>query len=329
MQNQFSQSLRFYTLSVAIVLFVLLSSMILALITSHIVNGFVSIEHLLFVETFKELFARLFLIWIMLFFYIPLLVSKTVRSRFMTERWHLILLVLFALGAAFAVGDPIHLVREEYNWIRYWTAGALGIAAVTSVLNSLSNAHRLLDRLLGGAFGLLLGAAAGDELFQLHELGDSKLDVFLPSDSQLAGGDMVTLAVAALGAVAVGVAVLAWRFLPWAKALLLERRYRRAGSLLALGIFCFSVAMMLDSFDWYLEQLVDQLRATILGRSGTNDVPLWLGVNNAKQAANSLEELLEYLAALCFLMMIGTLFSVKTLGCDLPSCAEEPNAKAD
>ena len=77
--------------------------------------------------------------------------------------------------------------------------------------------------------------------------------------------------------------------------------------------------MMLDSYDWYLEHLADQLRATILGHSGTNEVPRWLGIRYMTQAANSLEELLEYLAALFFLMMIGSLFSVKAMGFDPPS----------
>jgi H+/Cl- antiporter ClcA len=195
----------------------------------------------------------------------------------------------------------------------------LGIAGAISVLSSLSSAHRLPDRLFGGFFGLLLVAAAVDELFEFHEHSGQQIDMILPSESQLTGQDMVTLGIAVFGVVAAVMAVLVVRFMPWAKNLILERRYRRTFSLFVLAVLTFLTAMTLDSFDWYLELLANQLRTTILGHSGTNEVPPWLGVMNMTQAANSLEELLEYLAALFFLMMIGTLFSVKVMGCDLPS----------
>ena len=313
MQKHFYQKICALMCLIALLLF----SIFLAFLTVYFLDKTTLFENPRLVV--QELFARLFLFWLILFVYGPLLLSKTVRTRFITERYVLIMLILFALGAAFAMGDPIHPIRGEDNFIRYWTAGVLGVAGVISVLSGLSRAHRLPDRLVGGFFGLLLVAAAGDELFEFHERGGLYVDVFLPSESHLSGGDMVTLGVAAFGGVAVVMTFLVLRFKPWAKNLISERRYRRTFSLFALAVLSFLTAMMLDSFDWYLKHFANQLRATISEHSGTNEVPRWISVNNMTQAANSLEELLEYLAALFFLMMIGTLFSVKAMGCDLPS----------
>ena len=282
------------------------------------------IEHLLFsdrdyIDIRREIFARLFLVWLLLFVYGLLVLSRTVRSQLITERWHWVLLILFALGAACALGDPLHGVATERNWIRYWTAGVLGVAGVVAVVNSLSAEHPLLDRVFSGLFGLLLVTAASDELFQFHEQAGPQVDALLPSEFVLSGGDMVTLAVAAFGAAVVVMAVLVWRFMPRAKALLREPRYRRTFAMFALAVFSFLTAVMLDSFDWYLEHLTDQLRATILSQSEFNEVPRWLGVDYITQAANSLEELLEYLAAIFFLLMIGALLSVRAMGFGLQS----------
>ena len=74
--------------------------------------------------------------------------------------------------------------------------------------------------------------------------------------------------------------------------------------------------MILDSFDWSLELLVDPIRAAIMWRSGMNEIPHWLGRWSVPHAANCLEELLEYLAAILFFMAIATTFSIKALGCD-------------
>ena len=300
----------------------LLLSIFLASLSLHILDQASLFEHSIFAKIATELFARLFLLWLILFLYVPLVLSKTVRNRFISAHWHGIMFILFAMGAATALGDPLHRVSEEFNWIRYWTAGVLVVAGVTALWSGLSSVRQLPERILGGVFGVLFITAAGDELFQFHELEGSRIEGYLPWESILSGQDTVTLGIAVLGVVVVMSCLLVTRYLPWAKAAFQEHRYRQAFSLFALAVFSFLTAMMLDSFDVYLEQLADQLRATILEHSGTTEVPRWLGINYMTQAANSLEELLEYLAALFILMMVGTLFSVKALGCDL-SCKKE------
>jgi len=330
MQKHFNQII--YTLLLLVLL--LLSCIFLASLTLFFIVKTIFNDISILNGAIVELFARLFVLWLILPFYTAILLSKTVRNQFPTERWFLIMLILFALGAAFAVGDPYHVMLNEYNWIRYWTAGVLGVAGVISVLSSLSSAYRLPDRLFGGFFGLLLVAAAGDELFQFHEhagllIDFYWLDYYVSSESKLHGQDLLGLGVAAFGVVAVVMAVLVLRLMPWAKELILDRKYRRTCSLFALAVFIFLAAMMLDTFDWYLEHLADRLLATILGISVANEVPRWLGFSYITVAANSLEELLEYLAALFFLMMIGTLFSIKAMGCDLPTNKKSEKTKSN
>jgi len=265
-------------------------------------------------KTAQELFSRLLLLWPIVLFYGPLIFIEGVRNRFISERWILIALMLFALGAVFALGDPYHEIRGEANWVRYATAGVLGAAGIIAIAYSVSSKHRLHDQLFGGLFGFLLVTAASDELLQFHERAGGAIEDVLPSGAQISGQDTVTLAVAVIGTIALVLAALVWQFLPWSKALVREPRYRRTFSFFALAVVSFLAAMLLDSYDWYLERLIGQLQASILGTSELIEAPKWLAVGYVSQAANSLEELLEYLAATFFLMMIGSLFSVRKLG---------------
>jgi len=262
----------------------------------------------------RELFSRIFLFFLLSFSCFPLVFSKKLRDRVRRERWILILVTLFALGSLFAIGDPLNYVNSEENWIRYWTAGALVAAGAMSVVSSLSAVHRPVDRLFGLSFGLLLIAAAGDELFQLHENLGSKYRDSLPSPAGTTVQDLLTLGVAGLGVVAIAMVVLIWRFAPQRMNFISEQRYRRTFLFFVLAVLTFASAMMLDTFDWVLEDLADQVRTAVSGSSDPSDLPLWLAVSNFARLANSLEELLEYLAALFFLMMMGTLFSIKALG---------------
>ena len=261
----------------------------------------------------RELFARLFLAWPLLIFFGLLICSRALRAWLIAERWALLLLVLFALGALCALGDPIHRIRAEGNVIRYWTAGALAVAGLIGLAASLSRAHAVLDRLFGASFGLLLLAAASDELLQFHERAGGEVDGALPTALQMPAQDLVTLGVALLGAIGLIAAFLIWRFLPWARQMLADPRYRQSFLFIALAVISFACAMLLDSFDWALDDLAAQLRGMVMGSSEAAG-PRWLGPDDLSQAANSLEELLEYLAALLFLMTMGRLYGVRALG---------------
>ena len=148
--------------AIIIVISLLIISILLTVLMFILLEHLGLLAHVKFTGAIKELFSRIFLIWLLLFFYGPLVFSKTLRDRVLSARWLLILVVLFALGAVFAIGDPLHFISREENWIRYWTAGVLGAAGAISVASSLSAVHQPIDRLFGASFGLLLIAAAGD-----------------------------------------------------------------------------------------------------------------------------------------------------------------------
>ena len=282
--------------------------MFIVLETAGLLNGAVSTAN------DRELFARLFLFFLLLFAYLPLVFSEKLRDRVRGERWIFILVTSFAVGSLFAIGDPLHYIHDEENLIRYWTSGVLGAAGALSVVSSLSAAYRPIDRLFGASFGLVLIAAAGDELFQYHESVGDKYEASLPSTAGTSGQDLLTLGVAGLGVAATAMVILIWRFAPQRMSFVSEPRYRWAFLFFVLAVLTFASAMVLDTFDWVLEDLADVVRPGGSGSSGANEVPLWLAENNFARVANSLEELLEYLAALFFLMTMGTFFSIKALG---------------
>jgi hypothetical protein len=275
--------------------------------------------HLAEARVHDELFSRLFLFWLLLPFYALLLLNKSVRNWFPTDRWFSILLVLFALGSACAMADPFYLISDEYNVIRYWTAGALCVAGIVSVASSMSGTHPLLVRLFGFSFGPLLIAAGVDELLQFHEYMSGQIDTLLSAGSNLSGQDLVTLGFAVFGAVAVVLVILILRLLPQAKQLIMDPKYQRAFTLFALAVFIFLAAMMMDTFDWHMQQFTNRFLNTVFGASIENEALRWYGERYVTYAVNSLEELLEYLAALLFLMTIGCVFSIRKLGFDQPA----------
>lgn len=297
----------------------ILLALILAYLTLYALDAITLLQRPILAENVDEIFARVFLLWPFAIFAVLFLLSPTVRRPFLTQRWLLIMAILFVLGAAFALGDPIHPVRAEYNFIRYWTSGALTLGGIICIVGSVSGVRPVSDRFFGIFFCVLLFAAAGDELFQFHEVKGRQLTASMPETAILQGSDTVTLSVALLGVIIVILAVFAARYLPWAKEKMEQPRYRRTFWLLALGVVILMTAMVLDSFDFYLEDLSLQLRASIFGFSEPGNVPLWFSDNFVMAASNSIEELFEYLAALCFLMAVSFLFSVKALGCELPS----------
>ncbi|NKB55832.1 MAG: hypothetical protein GKS00_05805 [Alphaproteobacteria bacterium] len=300
-----------------LVIGVVLSSLFLAYLTFYLVEQLNIYELIRFSddENFdRELFSRIFVLWLLFPVSILFLKNERAKSYFISQRRHLVMFALFWLGAFFAVADPMHSMRSEGNWIRYWTAGVLISAGIVAIWNSFSRKHLLLDRLFGAAFGLLLIAAAGDELFQFHESTADSVGRFLPAGSVVSGQDAPTLAVGVVGFVGLCACLLVGRIVPWTRHFFLDPRYRRTLFLLFIGVTIFLTAMMLDTFDWYLESMIEPIRSTFMGWSGLGEVPHWIGKQNLAQAANSLEELLEYMAAISFFMAIATAFSIKALG---------------
>jgi hypothetical protein len=271
-------------------------------------------ENLIAQKTLGEFIIRLILLLFLGSSYVAILWNAPVRGWFLEQRWRLLILVLFALGSVSAMADPFHPIRGEMNWIRYWTAGPLAFAGVLSLINAMRNVHPIPDRLFGAAFGSLLIAASADEIFEFHERAADFLATDLRLNSSVFANDLSTLVVAILGVVALCTAILVRRFGGRLGQLLQQPRYRLPMRLFAFSVVTFAVAMMLDTFDVYLQSGVDFLRGALI--SGAGDMPdrLWLALTDVRALANSIEELLEFLAALTLLMMIGNLFSIKALG---------------
>ena len=117
--------------------------------------------------------------------------------------------------------------------------------------------------------------------------------------------------IAVLGVVALFTLILFRYFGGRLGQLLRHQRFRVPLRLFAFAVITFAVAMMLDSFDIYLQGAVDYLRDRIADGSGCVQDRFWLALTDVRALSNSVEELLEYLAALGLLMMIGNLFSIE------------------
>lgn len=264
----------------------------------------------------RELNVRLTLL---LFFgcsYAAILSHAPTRDWVLAQRWRVLMLTLFALGAATSMADPFHPVTAEQNWIRYWTAGALLVGGLFAVYNATRNVHPLPDRLFGGALGSLLLVAACDEILQFHEQAGAAIAAVSPLKGTLQANDLFTLLVAIVGMLVLGVLILIRSYGGRLGRLLRRPRYRRPIQLFSLAVFAFLGATMLDSFDIYLQAAVDSLSNALKGAPSANPDHLWLALADVRELANAVEEMLELLSALSLLMTIGSLFSIDALGAE-------------
>ncbi|MGI9579225.1 MAG: hypothetical protein ACR2OH_13570 [Microthrixaceae bacterium] len=264
-------------------------------------------------DNIDELFARCYATCLLACIAVPILASPGLRRRMIGQRWVRIVALLFAVGSIFALADPFNAVRAESNMIRYWTAGILIVAAVTALVSAANPSHVRAERLIGIGFALVLILGAADELLQLHESVGGRFESAAPALGNTSAQDLVLLGLAAAGMAAAVTVVVLWRFVPGVRDLAARRSYQRAFALFALAVVTFGSAMMLDSFDWVLQGFLDPAQELVGGSAETVGVA-WLAGDPINRAANSVEELLEFLAALFFLMMVGAFFSVSALG---------------
>lgn len=260
-----------------------------------------------------ELYARLFLAILLAMIYAPFLLLPPGRALLRLQRSALVIAILFAGGALFALGDPFSAVSAEGNFIRYWTSGVLSLAGGLALFGAVRPGETWIDRLGGLGAGLVFLAAAADEIFQLHErIGAGEAEE-VASATALQAQDLVTLGIAGVGVLAVVGLVLAPRLLPQAREMAADPRYRTAFGFFALAAASFLLAMLLDTFDTVLADLAVAVHGIPDPVTGP-DFALWIGAAHVIQAANGLEELLEYLAAIAFLMVIGAVFEIRRLG---------------
>lgn len=248
---------------------------------------------------FTEAYIRAFVATLALT--VVLTARHRLRPWILAERRRLWVAGVLAAGVTLAFLDPHHKVSEEYNWIRYATSGVLVTAGVMGLRGALGRETPAADRLLGLLFGTLFLAAAADELLQIHERAGQW---FGSSDGTgVASQDWTTL-IAALGAVAALAAfVLAVRSGALGMDRFRDPRYRLPTRFFATAVAAFLLAMLLDTFDVHLVAMVERVIPVPEGLSDPR-----LIARGARQLANTLEELLEYTAAVCLLFTVVTLF---------------------
>jgi hypothetical protein len=212
-----------------------------------------------------------------------------------------ILLAIFAF-------DSDSPLMDEFSWIRYPTAAALigagGLALLVLTRAWRSGAARHLTVLW---FVLACGFVFGglDEIFQVHENLANWVRLYA---YPVAIGDLVTFLYAFGG---VGVLVVVWRFRHRASEQEGAEIRRKATDAalepwLIRGYFnavvIFGISQLFDSGDKLVLVALRQL-AGALADAGHSFPDLWYLIYEPRQLMNSIEEILECVAAMLFLVV--------------------------
>jgi hypothetical protein len=263
----------------------------------------------------EELWTRLFLLWILAMFLVPVVLIKSSREQFLHNRQVQLFAGLYLIGLLASMADTTNALSGEENWIRNFTAGVLVLLGGVAAYSATQKRYSWIDRALGVFFALLFSAAAADEMFTLHEqaghVADKSQSIFAVNPQ-----DLVTLSVGLFGIAVIVMVTLASKLLPWVGKMLAMARYQKVFGFFSLAVFSFLSAMLLDTYDRYLRAFAVEFRADVLGDPEAVGGPVWVVVRSVANSSNGLEEALEYFAAVSFLMMVGTLFSVRWMGCD-------------
>lgn len=266
------------------------------------------------VEILQELSARLFLLLSASLISALLLSNRPAEDRFIGQPWQVIALILAWLGLLFAVGDPSNHIAHEGNLIRYWTFAMLISAGLIGLWHGLKRNELMLARLVGLGLGGLLILAAIDELFQWHEKVGSEVRLDWHPAWLIDQQDIPTLVAALIGVVGFSLVLVLYRWAPRAFAQLRSPRFKRPMMLLGLAVIMFAIAMALDSFDRHLVTLAEISGLPDSYETILPEAPFWHYLLNLGVIANSLEEILEFVSAICLLMTMASLFSIGFLG---------------
>jgi hypothetical protein len=281
----------------------------------------------------KEFQTRAFLLLIGVALTAFLLWRKEYRARFLAARWPVVALGLFWIGFVVAQADPFHGLREEGNWGRYTTSTVLILTGLIALAGLFHRTTPILLRILGAGFGALMIAAAFDELFEFHE---TLVDAAEPAASTSYAAfeqDLPTMMVGIAGIVVLAMLFFGYRWLQRYFEMVWLRRYALSIRFLGAAVAILVVAVGLDSVD----TLFMALGQPLLPIYKVAAEPNFMGAANVlldlDNTFNSVEEVLEYAAGLCFLMMVGSAYSVSVLGFGWPTrswdrSAVEPVAAA-
>ena len=218
-------------------------------------------------------------------------------SPFGRLAWHAVLVASLVLVIIFTFDWATRLDQED-SWIRYPTAIALLLAAGGS-LRLAQKAKNKTQRLIWLTLcsGFLLGGA--DELLEIHE-AIARLTQF--AEHGRSYNDLLTLAYAVIGAGVLVALLLAgnrnrffkagWRSFGSGNLPLVLTRYLAA-------MIVFAISQVLDTFDIFAERGLQILERNLVERGHT--LPEFWLLSRPRQFMNSLEEVLECLAAVLIL----------------------------
>lgn len=247
-----------------------------------------------------ELFARIAIFVALVGFAAALIRTSSIPQRTEYGLRVYIILAIYCAGVLAALLDPFSPIREELNVIRYPTAIVLIIAGILFVRAALLVQRHVVLRVFSAGLGLLLIAAAMDEIFQFHERLSEVDDTYLNEATGISNQDMSTLFVALAGII---VALITRRIVrSFAKHGVLGAGGREVAAsdlFLAAGI-AFLAAMLLDTFDVVFTDIARAALLPILSQDHAQFVRQELN-GYVETLANSVEELLEYAAAVLLL----------------------------
>jgi len=272
----------------------------------------------------KEFQTRAFLLIVGTVLTTVLLWRKADRARLTAARWPVIALGVFWLGLCIALADPFHGLREEGNWGRYTTSAVLVLTGTITVAGLFNRTMPILLRLMGVSFGALMIGAALDELFEFHETLVSAADANQSAGYAAFEQDLPTIAVGIAGIVVLAMLIIAFRWLQRHFDLNWLRRYALSFQFLGAAVAILVVAVGLDSVDTVFAAFGQPLQPIYKGAAEPTLVGAVNVLLDLDNTVNSVEEVLEYAAGLCFLMMVGSAYSVSALGFGRPS---QPSAR--
>lgn len=247
-----------------------------------------------------ELFARIVIVVALAGLAISIIRAPNIPQRTDYELRVHFMLAIYAAGVLLALLDPFSQIRNELNVIRYPTALVLTIAGALLAHSSLTAQRHIVLRVSSGGLGMLLIAAAADEILEFHERLGGMNDMYLNKATGISSADMSTLFVAMAGIL---VALMTRRMVRYfAKRGIFGadgREVAAADLFMAAGI-AFLVAMLLDTFDTVFSNMARLGLSQVLSEGHT--IFSGQALNGyVETLANSIEELLEFAAAILLL----------------------------
>ncbi len=249
---------------------------------------------------YYELFTRIALVVVLLMIATFIIRTFEIPKRSEYGLPVKIMLLVYGLGVLAALLDPFNPIRSEPNFIRYPTSVVLGTAGAFLFYAALSPQRHLVLRVLSVGLGALLITAGIDEIWQLHERMTAANDTLIKEKTGIGSQDLVTLVVAVVGSLVALIARRIVRAFAVRGVLGIGGREVAASDLFLAAGVVFLAAMMLDTFDVVFSSLAHTVFSIFLPENHS----LFAGESlkgYVEALANSIEELLEYAAAVLLL----------------------------